>query len=628
MSVTGKKTLWTILILTAIVLLGLILRISYLRAIVDNPDFSYPQMDAGYHDYWARAMVTDNWSIPTNINSFSDPEIRNRAYFRPPGYPFFLAFTYYLFDGSYLAIRIFQMGMGLLNCVLAYLLGKTLFKRTIGLIFSAFMSVYWVFIYFEGELLAPILLVTLGLSLMLNLYHCYERLRFWQVFTVGIFLGLFALVRPNILLFSPVVFGWMWWIGKRRNYGKRIIIPLSGVVLGAVLVVAPVTIRNYLVTGDLVLITSNAGINLYIGNNEMSDGYSAGIPGLEKLVGSNRWKSSDYPKIVRAFEALEGKEMTDSEMSGYFSKKAVDYILRHPGRTLKLAAIKTLLFWGPMEVSNNKEIYYEKKNSSILRCIPGFPVVLSIGILGLIRLFLDSKVRTGKKDTEALVSRREFEIAILIAIFVVIYFVSFLPFFVAGRYRVPLIPFLLLFGAYGLYRLIALARQNRLRSVVCWAITYIVLYMLANIPIASYRASLSEWHDARAICYRLAGRFDLAAEQCRESVKLKPNSEKAHHRLADMFFELRKNQEAIKHYSKALKLKPGQAEVHYKLGILLTSSGRYDDAIDHYRQALQIEPNSADIYCGLGVALRSQGRIDEAIRHYRKALEIQPNYGD
>ncbi len=43
------------------------------------------------------------------------------------------------------------------------------------------------------------------------------------------------------------------------------------VLLGAILAIAPVTARNWIQGRELVLISSNGGINLYLGNNPRHD---------------------------------------------------------------------------------------------------------------------------------------------------------------------------------------------------------------------------------------------------------------------------------------------------------------------------------------------------------------------
>jgi tetratricopeptide (TPR) repeat protein len=621
-----KKVLLTKIALIGIILTGFILRTSYLREIVHNPDFSLPQIDAGYNDYWARALVTGNWTVPENFSDFVNPEIRDTPYFRSPGYPFFLALIYYLSNGSYLIARIVQMSLGLVNCLLAYFLGKNIFGRSVGLLFAFFMSVYWIFIYFEGELLAPVLLITLSLSLIYILNLWSDEFSFRLSFAGGILLGLFALVRANILLFGPAVLCWSGWIAHRRKNNTHIKTAWPGFILGAVIIIAPVTIRNYIVAKDFILIASNAGINFYIGNNEDSTGTYSVIPNLQELGLGEEWTSFDYLKIARGVELLNGRKMKHSEISSYFTKKSIDYIRTHPWRFLKLLAIKSALFWGPAEVSNNKVLSCEKVNSATLRYMPRFPVVLSLAVIGLIQLFLGRKKHTVQNNATLSVTQRQFEISILILLFIFTYFISFLPFFIAGRYRVPAIPFLLLFGAFGLHRIGQLLVSHKLYTAICWFVILTGLFIAARIRLAPYEPDPAQWHLLRASCYRLAKQPDLAIKECHESIRLRPDLGKGHRRLADMLMHRRDYARAIKHYMKALQLKPGQYEVHYNLGLALSSQGELNDAISHFRDALKIRPDIPEIHYTLGRALKSKGKTDVAIEHFRQALKLRPDY--
>ena len=96
-------------ILPVVIVLGMILRGSYLAEIARHPDFTRPGLDPAYYDYWARALAGGDWTITPLL---TDPEIRRHPYFKPPGYPFFLALVYLLSGGSYLAPRIAQMLLG------------------------------------------------------------------------------------------------------------------------------------------------------------------------------------------------------------------------------------------------------------------------------------------------------------------------------------------------------------------------------------------------------------------------------------------------------------------------------------------------------------------------------------
>ncbi|UCD48981.1 MAG: tetratricopeptide repeat protein [Phycisphaerales bacterium] len=621
----AKTRLITGLALGGILLIALGLRLSYLREVVHAPDFALPQVDAGYYDYWARAMVTKDWSIPKNLIDFPDPEIPRRPYFHPPGYPFFLAAVYWLTDGSYLAARIVQIGLGLANCLLAYVLGRTLFGRGVGLLFALFMSIYWVFIYFEGELLSPVLLVSLGLLLLCIQSRWPERPTWGWGLAAGVVFGIYALVRTNILLFGPLVVIWALWRARRHRNIRSLICTGGGFCIGAVLAIAPVTIRNYVAGNDLVLITTNAGINLYVGNNETSTGTYSGVPNLRELGIENEY----HPTIIEGVQRFVGRDMKDSEVSSWFVGKAVAYIRTHPWRTLKLLAIKAALFWGPEEVANNKMIGSEKAYSPTLRYLPSFPLVLAAALFGLFQLVVGIRKRAVQSETEpavSLLTDRQIEMSVLIVCFILASFVSYLPFFIAGRYRVPIIPALLLFGAYGLHRLWCLAIGRQYRAVVLHGALLVGLAVATHVHLVPYRAQGPQRHLLRATCYRLADKIDLAIEECRQAIKVAPEAEKGHRRLGDLLLLQGRYAEAIEHYERAAQLVPGRFDVQCNLALAYTAQGDLDRAIDHFRAGLRLRPEMAEIHYRLARLLQQKGQTDDAIDHLHQAVTLKPDY--
>ena len=559
------------------------------------------------------------------------------------------------------------MTIGLFSAALAYFLGRIIFGKKPAIIFAVLVSTYWLFIYFEGELLDTALSVTLSLAVIYALCLWCEKIKFHYVFLSGVLLGVSALIRPNILLFAPLVFIWTLWVLHRRKKKTSIAATWLGFTFGAALLVLPVTIRNYVIGHDKVLISSNLGINLYIGNNETSSGTCAALPGIKELTGLDEWTCFDYPLIVRGVEQTTGKKMKYSEVSSYYSKKASDYILNHKLKMLKLLAVKTAQFWGPTELPNNKELYLEKLNSRTFRYMPGFPMALSLGLVGIIQLFLFRRNKRKLEDNEPytdaadiIITEKQYEMSVLIILFVVSYFISVLPFFIVGRFRVPVIPFLFLFGGYGLYRTGKMFSSRNFLGAAIWIIVYIAIYLLGSIQIIPFNHNESEWHLRRANCYRLAQKNYLALEECIKAVKLNPYLEKGQHRLADLLFQKKDYAGAIEHYNLALQIDPDQFDSHYNLALAYKSSGHIDAAIDQYVEALKIRPDytnarrrlavdllnqsrydeaiaqfkelikqnpsQAELYNSLAIALKSNGLIDEAIENYKTAIKIDPNY--
>lgn len=198
--------------------LALALRLIYLWQMQDNPCFTTPLMDAAYHDQWARRIAAGDW-------------LGHEVFFRAPLYPYFLGLLYRLLGADPLAVRVVQFVIGSLTCGLTCLLGWRLASPAVGLLAGLGAALYGPLIYFDGELLLPVLETFWGVALLLCLAWAIEpgqrgatpagEGRVWPWLLSGLALGLFALTRPNILAFAPVLAGYLIWrLGWRPGAGR------------------------------------------------------------------------------------------------------------------------------------------------------------------------------------------------------------------------------------------------------------------------------------------------------------------------------------------------------------------------------------------------------------------------
>lgn len=259
-----KSELLTIVI---ILVVGFILRLGYLWEIEHSNELSFLSGDAYFHNYWAKALVSGNWAPP---EPYHDPQIYKNPYLKPPGYPYFLAALFRLSDNSVLLARICQMVLGLTSSVMAWLIGRSIFNRSVGLICAALMSIYWIFIYYEGQFLEPVLQVNLTLICIWFLTLWIRKFSILYLAVASSLFGLVIIVRPNCLLVAPALVFWVLWVSRQALKWRGALISLGCVLAGIIIPIIPVTVRNYIVARDFVLISANAGINFAIGNNPSS----------------------------------------------------------------------------------------------------------------------------------------------------------------------------------------------------------------------------------------------------------------------------------------------------------------------------------------------------------------------
>jgi len=656
---------WEWVVLVCILLAGGLLRFTYLQEIRQAPDFAHPGLDPEYYDYWARALNTGDWTQPKGQ---ADPLIPDIPFLRAPGYPYFLAGVYFLTGMSYLGARIVQMGLGLLSTVLIFFLARALYGRAVALVAAAFMSVYWIFIYFEGELNAPALSVFLILCLIHALYRWDLRKTGFRLAIVGVWIGLQTIVRAEGTLMVPVVAAWAWWAmgsGDRTNrtngtYRTRVGAVLC-LFLGFVVTIAPVTIRNYIKEHDLVLICMSGGINLYAGNNELADGTWPQVD-LRKTAGIGKeFTNYDIPLIVRGLKKKLGREdITYAGFSRYYRDLALQYMRERPLDFVRLLARKAVLFWSPYEVSNNKVIYFEKQNSLVLRYMPGFPFALGLFIVGLALFLKDEggRMKDEKRPAANLLHPSSFYLSVLFLLYIATQYVTIVPFHITARYRVTIMPFLLLFGAYGVCRIGSFITERDFRKALAWTLAAAGLIGICHIPLVSYQYDEAKWHNDRAEAYSMQGNYGQAEQELRQAIKANPAPALYYTQLANVLGAQGRFDEAVPYYAQAVEINPqdgltlnnfgyafyrqgktDQAAEFYKravaenpflpvarfnLGYLLLDRGDYEGAIEQFSAVRKADPSNQHVDYNLGRAMAKQGKTREAMAYFNAALALHP----
>ena len=422
----------------AIFTLALALRLANVLFMRSSPAFERPSMDALYHLQWARALA-------------SGVDYQPGPFFRAPLYIWFLAGVLKTFGPSLLIPRLIQSLFGALAAWLAYRLGRRAIGEGVGLVAGLFVATYWVGIYFDAELLIPTLIVPLDLlALWLTVGLARDQAgdesggeaageggagAGGRALAAGLVWGLSAIARPNVLLVLPALALWLMqqrglrpW--RRTPRGGR---PAAWLAfsLGVLLPILPISAYNRLVGGDSVLISSQAGVNFWIGNNPRSDGSSAIVPGTR----GGWWEG--YHDAVAQAEQAEGRELLPSEVSAHYSARAWKWIASEPAAALSLLCWKWRLFCTDWELGNNQEVrFFAMRYSPIARWSPlGFGFLFGFGCLGALLLVLDPARRARCLPLLAFAS---------------LYSLSVLAFFVCSRFRVPVLPLLALFGAHAL----------------------------------------------------------------------------------------------------------------------------------------------------------------------------------
>lgn len=197
--------------------------------------------------------------------------------YRAPGYPFFLSLIYQLIDHTPTLIPWFQLLFGPLIAWLSFLLARRsrVEKATARLVAVVLMLFPGLALY-TNPLLSELLFTTI---LLAAVYLVLSR-AWWQVLIGGILLGAAVLTRPLGVIVLPMLL--LYFLLVRRNQVKALV-TWGYVLAGVLLVCLPWLSRNDREVGRFTVATSG-GVNFYIGNHEgASFGYQTPDPLLFRL---------------------------------------------------------------------------------------------------------------------------------------------------------------------------------------------------------------------------------------------------------------------------------------------------------------------------------------------------------
>ena len=588
-----------LLFIVALFVLALAVRLIYLLQIRNSPMFDTLTMCAEYHDQWAQMILQGE-------------DLHEGVFFRAPLYAYFLASVYRILGHGYLWSRLIQFLIGSLSCILIYLLGKRVFNDRTGRIAGVVAALYGILIYFEGELLIPVLLVPLDLLVILALLWAGERPSSGRWILSGGLLGLSAIARPNILLVGAALVIWIVlnFRGKDARIGSKSILYAGFFLLGAVLIISPVTLRNYLKGDDFVLIASQGGMNFYIGNNPQSDGASAVLPGAR----STWWGLCEDGK--RFAEEETGLSLKPSQISRFWYAKSTRFLVEDPLDFLRLMAKKFALFWSGNELSNNRDIYFFARSAPLMKLlIWRYVIYFPFGLIAPLAL------------VGIILSHKNSKNVLLLEIFLVVYMLSVVLFFVTARYRVPVIPVLILFSAYAADRFVYMIGKKRTSKLLKYLLVFLIILIPVNIEIPGYSTeNPGQAHYALGSVYSQKGDRVRAAEEFQKAIYYNPNLAEAYVNLGSIYGDQGEHERALEYYDQALEKGADSAFVIYNIGIEHQKQGLLDQAQEKYELSLSLRDDNPKVHYLLGEIYLKKGLAQEARGEYEKTLRYDPRY--
>jgi Tfp pilus assembly protein PilF/4-amino-4-deoxy-L-arabinose transferase-like glycosyltransferase len=568
-----------------------------------SPFTGFLYLDAFRYNNWAQ-------SIAFGIQHAIEPT------FRAPFYPIFLAVIYKIFGYDLFTARLAQMLISALSCVLIYYIAVKIFNKRVAIISSLFAAFYGPFIYWAGELLIVTLIIFLDLVMLLILLNALEKPKKLYWLLGGVVLSLSGIARPNVLIIIPWVIILIFWTSKLKEtiIAKKLRFVYSLYFLvGVFVVILPVTISNYVTAKDFVLISSQGGINFYMGNNPEADGKSAQPPA--RVTTHGEFLDDAYLSSVALAEESAGRQLKPSQVSNYWYARGVDFIIDQPGKWLELMGKKFAYFWTGDEVTNNEDTYYFNRFSNVLGLlmwhrIIAFPfgIICPLALVGII------------------ISRKLWRKLLLLYGYTFLYMVSVILFFVCGRYRLPVIPILLIFAGFTVDYIIRKIKSRQYKFLAFCLVSVLVIGILVNVNIGGTTdRNRARAHIYGARAYQSIGNYQSAVKEYKEAIEIEPEDIEALHGLGIVYMDMNEFNLAEQTLKKLVGIAPSYAPAHFELGSMYVAQGKYPEAENEYETALKIDPNYERAAVWSALVYDKLGQPDEALKKWEKVLQINPD---
>lgn len=244
--------------------------------------------DVRFEAYKVQTAVTENYKHMARLlaengaasfydpgSTTSEPDLLGH----PPGYPAVLAAIYAVCGESDAAVQIFQAACDALAAALVFLIAAELLTYGVGVTAGALAALApqfcWNSLMFLPDTLA--VLPLLG-AVWLLVRARAGRGAVLKALGAGVLVGLSCWLRANALLLAPfMAFAAVPFLFTKGARGR----PGLALVAGAVLAVAPVTLRNAVVFGHFIPVSLGAGQTLIEGIGDYDPAGRFGLPATD-----------------------------------------------------------------------------------------------------------------------------------------------------------------------------------------------------------------------------------------------------------------------------------------------------------------------------------------------------------
>lgn len=548
-----------------------------------------------FYDDWARRILS---------GQLTD----HLAFYGLPGYPYLLAALYKVAGYGPFVPALLQALLEAGTATLIYKVSVGIFSG-IGLrraqIVGVLAALGWAF-FVPAQTYAVVLMPTAWFIfifwlILWRIVSWKNAPTKWEASILGLLVGLAATAIATILFLIPLLVSAILIKPAISTYSqfRTRMSALLLLFLGAAAGTSPCWVHNCLVARDRVFLSAHSGINFWIGNNPVANGYPRFPPGLRAGQAAMLQDSID------AAESAAGHPLKRGEVSRYWSAKAHDYIERYPGAWLRLLALKLRTFWSAFQYDDLSIITILREQKVTL---PGiyFGLVAAFALPAMVLGW--NAVPAGRWVTSA----------------IALQMLALLPVFTTERYRLPVVPGLLIFAAFGLVMFFHNLVAGNFRPMLSYGTllavsTAFISWPQRNPSLWALDAYNSGWQALES------GDLVLAQRKLEIARSYVPDNAETNFALGNLKLAQNDAATASVFYVTTLRLDPRHRGAINNLGVLALENGQPDVAERRFREALAIDGRNPKTHFLLAKTLLVEGDRETARVEIDRAISLAPD---
>ena len=401
----GKKIL-------IIFLLALALRVAWIATLNNTVD---EWKEEGVKEAAWSIIEGRGYSMPRHVISYpgTEPPLYS---LREPMLSFFLVPIFFLFGENYLIVKFLLAILGSFTAVLLYGLGKEIFgSEKVALTAALAAACLPELIYWSGYITPETLSVFMLILPIFFLTRSLKNPSRSNIFFAGFFLGLAALTRAQTIIIAPFLLLSFVLVQRYRLKAFR---NACFIFLFFTLTFSPWVIRNFAIHHRLVIIPTTAGQALYVANNS----------GVVEKIGE---QAGVFHK--QDFSFFKG--MSEIDIYNWYRREVFQFIFSHPKDYIKLVVDRFFRFW---------------------RFYPHIGLGIEGSLYSMAHFWvsiLTSGVAIGLFVVGGALSLKNWRRSFLLLALIISFSILTILGRVAIRYRLPIMPYVVLFASYAFYRI-------------------------------------------------------------------------------------------------------------------------------------------------------------------------------